>query len=218
MGNTLAKLPVLAALLGAIALFLVQNRSPTLPLVLFGQATDFELPISLWLLLAGTIGWAISLCGQGLDALSVRSLLRRQRDRKRSGDNPRTEVSSDELPPEADIGSREGRDWNPAPPEQSDWETPKPPLDEEDDEWDIESPPERRSRPNPPSREPAVYSYSYRDDRPRETSVRESQPDGDRVYDANYRVIESPVWDSEEEDAATPVRHTEEDWGFEDDE
>lgn len=216
MGNTLAKLPVLAAILGAIALFLVQNRSPTLPLVLFGQPTRFELPVSLWLLAAGAIGWATSLCLQGLDALALRSLLRRRRDR---GD--RTGYTSDELPPEADIGNREGRGWNQTPPEQSDWETPKPFLDEEDDEWDIESPPDRRSRPEAPeeredippkrpaTREPAVYSYSYRDERPRQTTAPARQPDSDRVYDANYRVIQPPVWDSEEED--------EEDWGFDDD-
>lgn len=118
--------------MGAIAIVIVQNSTPALPLVVFGSST-VALPVGLWLLLGIGAGLITSVLMQGL--LAQRSMRPQVAPRYR-------EPQERELPRQRP--RRPKTDWDEV--RDPDWDAPDPA-----EGWDIETPPEEptmpRSRP-----------------------------------------------------------------------
>ncbi len=201
---------LLLLVLGGLALFIVQNLSPVLPIVFLGMKS---LPMKLggWIFIAIALGFFTSLLWQFLSYLQMLPLQTRIRQLEGEPEPSRRRESSQTsyTTTERETSSTET---------DSDWDEPEP---EDDDDWDIESPPEPNSRKNTAvedtrsyevKQEPkssnvsgSVYSYGYRE--PKNSGVGKVEP----VYDVNYRVIIPPYHE-------TSDRVEEEDWGLEEDE
>lgn len=234
------RIPLLIFVLAVLAIFLVQNGSPALPLILFGTQT-IALPAALWLLVAILAGVATSLVLQLLSSWRGR-FARAKKEIYNSPKPPPATRKKPEPPPRRE-------DWENDSPR--DWEIPpKPPIVEtdEEDDWNIEQLPQEETRLQPEADEfeefdnssdrsretdtevdaPRVevrrtpessqksgtfYSYRYREATPKDKERLVNNED-ETVYDANYRVIRPPLWDMppepEPEDA-------EEDWGLDED-
>jgi uncharacterized integral membrane protein len=201
--------------IAALALLLLQNWTPMLPLVFLGTQTQ-PLPLGMWILLSTTAG--------ALTSLLITSLF--QLANYFSGSKPATRRPSAYSQRASSTPAEESRYQTPAspPPEHNttdtttdfvdDWD-----LDNKNVDWDIEA--QQAPTPNPQSTEVrdsntysqnqqpksssqsgSVYSYSYR----------ESKKSGNRktesIYDADYRVIVPPYQPPQTEQA------DEDDWGF----
>ncbi|PSO59224.1 MAG: hypothetical protein BRC41_00740 [Cyanobacteria bacterium QH_9_48_43] len=213
------KIALLLLVLGGLLLFLLQNWSPVLPLVILGSQT-IGLPLAAWILLAVGAGFLTSLVLQLLNFLSRRGASRRVDNSQAKSQLPRTPSQ------EPFNTSESSQNYNYTPSSASkasktaaaDWET-------GDDDWEIETPPNEptgqsldrsSSEYEVESREPkssynsgSVYSYTYRESKQPQKKGTES------VYDANYRVIRAPQRNLDEEDEET--EEDEEDWGLDED-
>ncbi|NEO86010.1 MAG: hypothetical protein F6J87_17400 [Spirulina sp. SIO3F2] len=157
---------LLLLLIGALTILVVQNSTPSLPLVLFGTSTT-ALPVGWWLLIAMAAGLITSFLIQGL-TFRPASVSPQVAPRYRRGDrnpDPRRTAKS----------ARPRGDWEQSP--NADWDAPT----DDNEGWDIETPPEQ---PTMPRSRPVRSSQT----RPPE---RDRTPDG--VYDADYRVIKPPT-------------------------
>ncbi|ERN39919.1 hypothetical protein KR51_00036200 [Rubidibacter lacunae KORDI 51-2] len=208
-------------LLVLLGLFVLQNWLPVLPLVVFGNAT-IALPAGIWLAIAAAAGFLTGLIlrllaalGRGPSRQPVESVARSPRTQSKSR---ATERASRRQPVV---------DWERA--SSADWK------DAEEDEWDIENPPERSPESFPravdlpkqptaaaeaaprdrvisePSRPPAV------EDAPHTRSNQRATASPGTVYDADYRVINPPLWDVAPQAAADSDADADEDWDFLDD-
>lgn len=208
---------------GGLALFAVQNLSPALPIVFLGIRTQ-ALPISAWILVAIASGFFISLFLQLLSYLQRRSL--QARIRQLEAEPPRS------APRATYESTNRQTSYTPPPPQketppasdESDWDF-EGSNDEEEDDWNIEEPPEptptqppryqepepkdyeTRQEPKSSSKTGSVYSYSYRE--PSQSGAGKTEA----VYDVNYRVLTPPY-----RQPPTQPAQEEEDWGFEEDE
>lgn len=238
------KVALIVLILGGLALFVLQNLSPALALVILGSRTA-ALPLAVWILLAIFAGFLTSIALQILNYLQ-----RRLAQRQTVAQIPRSPTSrfsqAREMPKAAsrsDSGEARKSPSQPRPEREpsgrdyaatvSDWEASRPPdWNQEDDEWQIEQPPttetpiqdfpsqagtyEVKKEAESSDRSGSVYSYRYREAKPKQPKPQEpkpetppSQPTGEQVYDANYRVIRPPLWEM-----PNPPDEDEEDWGF----
>lgn len=189
--------------MGGGVVLLLQN-SQSLGLVVFNQAVPLQLPLSVWVILAVLIGIVTSVLVQLLLRVEVQG-----------GDRLNQRFESIKQRPTREPDRRTGRsDW-----ERSratyDWTDKE--LEQKDEEtWDIETPPERPTRPRPPqdsqpspprrSRSNPPNAEEIRPqpqpERPRPEPIAEpepvrppkpiAQPPENGVVDANYRVITPP--------------------------
>ncbi len=215
---------VLLLVVGGLAVFFLQNWSPVLPLVFFGSQT-LELPLALWMLFFTAAGVATSAIVQLLH-YAGRSPSTKKKLRRESGYSTASRTKF-----EAQTNPR----FQTQTPPQSDWDTPVDPewgsSTKEADEWEIEEPPVRETRPRitlekdseaqdsvvredkipnestDMSRSDSSYAYGYSN--PEDTGVGRTE----KVYDAQYRMIRPPYRNSSSASA-----EDEEDWGFEDEE
>ncbi len=165
------RIGVFLAAVGLLTIVVVQNWSPTLPLIVFGSAT-IAFPLGLWLALSLSAGLITSVLLQGL---SYRPL-------PKAVDPPVAPRYRER--PEPEPRSRRTRQR----PSKSDWDTPlDPEWEREADDWDIESPPERPTIPRRESRQP---TGEPREPQRKAPEQRDRPTDG--IYDANYRVITPP--------------------------
>lgn len=212
---------ILLLLVVGLSLLAIQNGALQ-ALVAFGYQTP-ALPVAVWMLCAIAAGILTSAILQLLNyrpaPASARSPLRepdvppRNRD---MGESRVREPFPEDLPRTPESERVRDRPRSPQTPPRagvvSDWETPASP----DDDWGVETP---RPRPNL-QKEPRTETSGSTRERPRSDSVdrpsdrEDKQPEGDRVYDANYRVINPPV----AEEFPEPEISNEEDWGFDDEE
>jgi hypothetical protein len=186
---------LVTAMLGLI-IILVQNLSPSLPLVFLGMRSQ-ALPLALWILLSITAGIFTALIIIKLLKFATDLNLQAQQPIPRSiPTSPR--VRQNTPPPK-----------NPSPPvsqaddEFDDWDT-----NRNQDDWDDgeDSQPEQKTSASPQSsnsRPSSVYSYSSQS--PKNTAVGKTES----VYDADYRVIIPPYQESEKNQVTD-----DDDWDF----
>ncbi|BAZ86212.1 LapA family protein [Dolichospermum compactum] len=173
---------LVTAMLGLI-IILVQNLSPSLPLVFLGMRSQ-ALPLALWILLSITAGI--------LTSLIITKLLKVATDLNLQAQQPIPKS----IPTSPRVRQNTPPPTSPSPPvsqaddEFDDWDT-----NRNQDDWDDgeDSPPEQKTSASPQSsnsRPSSVYSYSSQS--PKNTAVGKTES----VYDADYRVIIPPYQES----------------------
>ncbi|PPJ63297.1 hypothetical protein [Cuspidothrix issatschenkoi] len=188
---------LVTATLGLIIL-LVQNLSPSLPLVFLGMRTQ-SLPLALWILFSIIAGMITSVIIISLMKFTTYLNLQEQ-PIPVSKSIPRSSRVKPNTPPPT----------SPPPPvsqfddEFDDWET-----NRNEDNWNDEDNLESVPEASPPGTRPSsVYSYSSQS--PKNTAVGKTET----IYDADYRVI-IPPYEAPSQNKATD----DDDWDFfEDDE
>ncbi|NJM72057.1 MAG: LapA family protein [Scytonema sp. RU_4_4] len=220
------RLILLVTVLGGLALLLVQNWSPVLPLIFLGMKSK-PLPLAIWILFSTAAGAFTTIFVTSLFNLSNyfagqqrQTPLRSPATATRRSQTRTEEPTPRPSPPPSDRKT-ESTQTSDAP---DDWET-----NDSTDDWDFEEKKEQAPTPNSQNtqvrdsstyerqQEPkssyksdSVYSYSYRE--PKNSGVGKTES----VYDADYRVIIPPY-----EPPTTPQAQTnqtkDDDWGFLDD-
>jgi hypothetical protein len=204
------RLILLVTVLGGLALLLVQNWSPVLPLVFLGTQTQ-SLPLAMWVFFSTAAGAATSLFISILFRLS--SYFAASQRQTPPSQPSKTPPVGDRTPPRQPQYSYTPTD------KTDDWETSSVSSD-----WDFEE--TKQASPSPQNTQPqdsktyerqqqpkssyqsgSVYSYSYRE--PQNSGVGKTES----IYDADYRVIIPPYQPPSE----NQKRDDEEDWGFLDD-
>ncbi|MGD2179878.1 hypothetical protein [Lusitaniella coriacea] len=170
----------------------IQNWLPALPLVVFGYATP-AFPLALWM--AGAIA-------AGLLTSTILQLLNFR---------PTPSIPPNRQPREPE--PRRNRDYERSSAQKrttpvTDWEMP---AGEED--WGTKATPPSAKPPKPKlEKEPRIE----KEVQPPQSAKKEELRD--RVYDANYRVLNTPNPQPPEQPPTPNSAKEEEDWGFDDDE
>ena len=188
------RLIILVTAIMGLIIILVQNLSPSLPLMFLGMRSQ-ALPLALWILLSITAGIFTSLIITRLLKFATDLNLLAQQPIPKSIPTP-PRVRQNTPPPKS-----------PSPPvsqaddEFDDWDT-----NRNQDDWDDDSQSEEEISPNQQSsnsRTSSVYSYSSQS--PKNTAVGKTES----VYDADYRVIIPPYQESDKNPATD-----DDDWDF----
>lgn len=202
---------LLLAILGGLALLLVQNWSPVLPLVFLGLTTP-ALPIAVWILISLTAGAGTSIAIASLFKLANYFAQPKARKKRQVQPPPRPQPSSStstKRPVQDTSTNNSADDWFEAPINDEDWHLEENTQDAENDNADSYPQDSRsyevNSEPKSSKRQGSVYSYSYRE--PESSAVGKT----DSIYDADYRVLTPPYR------SPKPVQDDDDDWGFDDD-
>ena len=188
------RLIILVTAIMGLIIILVQNLSPSLPLMFLGMRSQ-ALPLALWILLSITAGIFTSLIITRLLKFATDLNLLAQQPIPKSIPTP-PRVRQNTPPPKS-----------PSPPvsqaddEFDDWDT-----NRNQDDWDDDSQSEEEISPSQQSsnsRTSSVYSYSSQS--PKNTAVGKTES----VYDADYRVIIPPYQESDKNSATD-----DDDWDF----
>ena len=188
------RLIILVTAIMGLVIILVQNLSPSLPLMFLGMRSQ-ALPLALWILLSITAGIFTSLIITRLLKFATDLNLLAQQPIPKSIPTP-PRVRQNTPPPKS-----------PSPPvsqvdnEFDDWDT-----NRNQDDWDDDSQSEEEISPSQQSsnsRTSSVYSYSSQS--PKNTAVGKTES----VYDADYRVIIPPYQESDKNPATD-----DDDWDF----
>ncbi|MDD1418378.1 LapA family protein [Dolichospermum sp. ST_sed1] len=175
----IARLIILLTVVLGLILLLVQNLSPSLPIVFVGMRT-LPLPLALWILLSITAGIFTSLIITSLLKFATSLSLQEQQPIPKSIPTPprvrQNTPPPKSPPPPVNQVDDEFDDWD-TNRHQDDWN------DEENSESVEETSPSQQSSS---SRSSSVYSYSSQE--PKNTAVGKTES----VYDADYRVIIPP--------------------------
>jgi len=188
------RLIILVTAIMGLIIILVQNLSPSLPLMFLGMRSQ-ALPLALWILLSITAGIFTSLIITRLLKFATDLNLLAQQPIPKSIPTP-PRVRQNTPPPKS----------SPPPVSQvddefDDWDT-----NRNQDDWDDDSQSEEEISPNQQSsnsRPSSVYSYSSQE--PKNTAVGKTES----VYDADYRVIIPPYQESDKNPATD-----DDDWDF----
>jgi uncharacterized integral membrane protein len=187
---------LVTAPLGLIIL-LVQNLSPSLPLVFLGMRTQ-SLPLALWILFSIIAGMITSVIIISLMKFTTYLNLQEQPIPVSKSIPRSSRVKPNTPPPTSPPPVSQFDD------EFDDWET-----NRNEDNWNDEDNLESVPEASPPGTRPSsVYSYSSQS--PKNTAVGKTET----IYDADYRVI-IPPYEAPSQNKATD----DDDWDFfEDDE
>lgn len=226
------KMLALLALIGGLAIFILQNLSAqlALPLVFFGSST-FVLPVIVWMVLFAIAGLLTSIFVQLLHNFSPGQ--QRQTREQYQAQPFASRVSQQEQPRQVKRSPDEPNDTA----QRLDWEVPNSPdwepqdrnrqaRDDNNRDWNIEQAPQEPTNPSinlkkeapdyevrkkntRVSRSDSTYSYGY--DEPKDSGVGKTE----QVYDANYRVIRPPYNPPSQ---GKKGNNEEEDWGFDEEE
>ena len=188
------RLIILVTAIMGLVIILVQNLSPSLPLMFLGMRSQ-ALPLALWILLSITAGIFTSLIITRLLKFATDLNLLAQQPIPKSIPTP-PRVRQNTPPPKS----------SPPPVSQvdddfDDWDT-----NRNQDDWDDDSQSEEEISPSQQSsnsRTSSVYSYSSQS--PKNTAVGKTES----VYDADYRVIIPPYQESDKNPATD-----DDDWDF----
>lgn len=183
---------VLLLFVGGLALLVIQNWGPTLPLIVFGSQT-IALPAAAWIFGAIAAGLLTSAL---LQLLNYRPLANSSSSKAPIDSSPRRDFEERRFD-RSRTQEVDSSEWETPPP--ADWETKPASRDAK-----AKTPPPREADPPPPS----TSTKPFDPEPPIATGKQ------DRVYDADYRVIAPPY--PEPDAKANPDE--EEDWGFDDDE
>jgi hypothetical protein len=192
----ITRLIILLTVFLGLILLLVQNLSPSLPIVFVGMRT-LPLPLALWILLSITAGILTSLIITGLLKFATSLSPQEQQAIPKSIPTP-PRVRQNTPPPKS-----------PPPPvnqvddEFDDWDTNRNQDDwnDEDNSKPVEETSSSQQSSN--SRRSSVYSYSSQE--PKNTAVGKTES----VYDADYRVIVPPYQESSKNQVTD-----DDDWDF----
>jgi hypothetical protein len=200
---------LLLAILGGLALLLVQNWSPVLPLIFLGLTTP-ALPLAVWILIGLVAGASTSIAIANLFNLAT-YFAQPQPKRKRQFTPPPspqpTPNTYTKRPLQNTSNNNSADDWLEEPIDDEDWHLEENTPSSGDN--DVNPYPqdsrgyEVNSEPKSSKHQGSVYSYSYREP---DSEVRKTES----VYDADYRVLKPPY------KSPNPVRNDDEDWGFDD--
>lgn len=198
---------LLLAILSGLALLLVQNWFPVLPLVFLGLTTP-ALPLAVWILIslfagAGTLVTIASLFNLANYFAQPKLSKKRQVTPPR---RPQPSKTSTKQPVQDRNNSAD--DWLEDSLNDEDWNYEENIQDSEKSNADSYRQDSRsyevNSEPKTSERRGSVYSYSYRETESSEGKKTES------VYDADYRVLNPPY------KSPNPVQDNDDDWGFDD--
>ncbi len=204
---------LLLAILGGLALLLVQNWSPVLPLVFLGLTTP-QLPLAVWILISLVAGAGTSLAIASLFNLANYFAQPKSSNKRQVKPPPRPQPSANtytKQPVEDTSSSDRADDWLEDPLNDEDWNYEENTVDSKSDSTtsypqDSRSY-EANSEPKSSKRQGSVYSYSYREEEAENSSAGKSES----VYDADFRVLTPPY------KSPNSVRDDDDDWGFDDD-
>ena len=196
---------LLLAILGGLALLLVQNWSPVLPLVFLGLTTP-ALPLAVWILISLVAGVSTSLAIASLFNLANYFAQPKPTKKRQFTPPPRPQPSSNTYSKQpTQESSNSADDWLEDSPNDQDWQ-----YEENTQKSDNADsyPQDSRSyevsnEPKSSKRQGSVYSYSYREP----DSVEEKTESA--VYDADYRVLTPPY-------KSPNQGQDDDDWGFDD--
>jgi uncharacterized integral membrane protein len=230
---TQIKLLTLLLTLVAIVIFYLQNQQ-SIALVFYGITIPIQFPIAVWVLLSLLAGVITSILLQILNGLGRSKS--KEREATRKPEPPRTAKTTvnskqtrsqkkENKPPERPI--KEELEWDAPSQKKVDWDgkeiEPEPDLVREiKDDFPFKAQPpleknyEVEKKPVSENRSGSVYSYSYgkntkRDDRVEKVKKEDkAEPKKvDRVYDANYRVIDNP---KDDRPPTKSLNEDDEDW------
>lgn len=187
-----------------LVIFFIQNSAP-ISLVFWGMIKTPSLPLAIWILSFAVAGIFSSLLlqllsGKPREVASKRDYLR---DSQPYSPQPRPTPFSEPKKPQTREEERNIPDTSPSGwgrGEDEDWDIEEPPQEPTSPKYPSEKPPERREEQPLQTlpRNPSPYSYVYREKetvKPPAKSAgiqsREVSKKG-QVYDANYRVITPP--------------------------
>jgi hypothetical protein len=196
---------LLLAILGGLALLLVQNWSPVLPLVFLGLTTS-SLPLAVWIVISLAAGGGTSLAIASLFNLANYFAQSKPSKKRQVKQPPRPQKSSNtstKQPTQDNNNSAD--DWLEAPINDEDWQYEENTQDSENPNVSTQDSRsyEVNSEPKSSKRQGSVYSYSYRE--PESSRERKTES----VYDADYRVLKPPY------KSPNPTQD-DDDWGFDD--
>ena len=197
---------LLLAILGGLALLLVQNWSPVLPLVFLGLKTP-ALPLAVWILISLVAGASTSLAIASLFKLANYFAQPKPTKKRQFTPPPRPQPSSNTYSKQpTQESSNSADDWLEDSRDDQDWQYEKNTqnLDNTDSYPQDSRSYEVNNEPKSSKRQGSVYSYSYRE--PKTSEARKT----DSVYDADYRVLQPPY------KSPDPVRDDDDDWGLDD--
>ncbi|PSB32782.1 hypothetical protein [Chlorogloea sp. CCALA 695] len=197
---------LLLAILGGLALLLVQNWSPVLPLVFLGLTTP-ALPLAVWIV--------VSLAAGGGTSLAIASLFnvanyfaQSKPSRKRPvKPPPRPQPSSNTSTKRPQESNNSADDWLEDSISDQDWQYEENTQDSENAKVSTQDSRsyEGNSQAKSSKRQGSVYSYSYREPE----NSREGKTES--VYDADYRVLTPPY------KSPNPAQDDDDDdWGLDD--
>jgi hypothetical protein len=230
------RLFLLLLVFGGLALVLVQNWTPTLPLVFLGMKTAAQ-PLAIWILFSVSAGVGTSLLIGSLFQVSKYFAAPQHQPRQRPKvSRPRYTTSRSEEPtyrnstPEPTVSSTTAQSSTQASTneDEDDWDSSK-----NNDDWGFEEPQaepadtkpkapkseepitdsrsyERSQEPKSTYKSGSVYSYSYKE--PKNSGVGKTES----VYDADYRVITPPYrpQNQTQNQKNNPPQNDDDDWGF----
>ncbi len=197
---------LLLAILGGLALLLVQNWSPVLPLVFLGLTTP-ALPLAVWIVISLAAGGGTSLAIASLFNLANYFAQPKPSKKRQVKPPPRPQASSNTFTKQPIQDSSNSTDeWLENPINDEDWQYEDNSQDSENNNADSYPQDSRSyevsSEPKSSKRQGSVYSYSYREP---DSGERKTES----VYDADYRVLTPPY------KSPNPVSD-DDDWGFDD--
>jgi uncharacterized integral membrane protein len=201
---------LLLAILSGLALLLVQNWSPVLPLVFLGLTTP-ALPLAVWILISLFAGAGTSVAIASLFNLANYFAQPKARNKRQVQPPPRPQPSYNSYTGRSTqdtSNNNNADDWFEEPINDEDWHLEENAQDSNNDNTDAYPQDSRNyevnNQPKSSKRQGSVYSYSYRE--PKSSRVGNSES----VYDADYRVLTPPY------KSPKPVQEDDDDWGFDD--
>ena len=198
---------LLLAILAGLALLLVQNWSPVLPLVFLGLTTP-ALPLAVWILISLFAGAGTSVAIASLFKLANYFAQPKPKKKRQFTPPPRPQPSSNtytKRPTQDTNNNNSADDWLEEPIDDEDWHLEENTPDSQNaDSYPQDSRSyEVNNEPKSSKRQGSVYSYSYRE--PESSNVRKPES----VYDADYRVLKPPH-------KSPNSGRDDDDWGFDD--
>jgi uncharacterized integral membrane protein len=230
---TQIKLLTLLLTLVAIVIFYLQNQQ-SIALIFYGIAIPIHFPVAVWVLLSLLAGIVTSILLQILNGFGRSKSKEREAVRKTEPSrNSKTTVKPKQTrfqkienkPPERPI--KEELEWDAPSKKKVDWDgkaiESEPDLVREikdDFPFKLQPPPEKTyevdKKPLSENHSGSVYSYSYGENPKKDDLVDKVKKEDkaepkkvDRVYDANYRVIDDPT---DDRPPTKPSKEDEEDW------
>ena len=196
---------LLLAILGGLALLLVQNWSPVLPLVFLGLTTP-ALPLAVWIVISLVAGGGTSLAIASLFNVANYFAQPKPSRKRQVKPPPDPQPSSNTYTKQSTQGSSNSADdWLEDPMSNEDWQYEENTQDSENSKVSTQDSRsyEVNSQAKSSKRQGSVYSYSYRE--PESSRERKTES----VYDADYRVLTPPY------KSPNPAQD-DDDWGFDD--
>jgi uncharacterized integral membrane protein len=218
----MTNLKLLTLLLASIAtiIFYVQNQQ-LIALVFYGITIPIQFPVAVWVLLSVIAGILTSIALQILNNLG-RSNSNRKDPARQPEPPPKPNKKPSKTPSAFPRTQTEELEWDSPPPPKKNWDgtiaESEPQIKREIKDIFPPQPEKNYEVERQPSREQksgSVYSYTYREASKKDEEVTKKAtktPNSvDKVYDANYRVIDAPS-DTQPQEPRSSNNDDDEEW------